>query len=120
MESVNDEFGGFGEGFSGFPKRLPDDCVEYTLYIINSKLKTQKELLAQLEAVRRESLRLTDSLLREYIWQRDSFKLELESGKGTEFQHVRDEADSFRINVPLWSYKLRGFGRLRMAHCIYS
>jgi hypothetical protein len=82
MESVKDEFGGFGEGFNGFPKRLPDDCVEYTLFIIDSKLKSQKELLAQLEVVRKESLKLTDSLLKEYIWQRDGFKLELESGKG--------------------------------------
>jgi len=82
MDSVKDEFQGFGEGFEGFPKRLPDDCVEYTLYLIDSKLKSQKDLLVRLEAVRKESVKLADSLLKDYIWQRDGFKLELESGKG--------------------------------------
>ena len=82
MEGVKDEFGGFGEGFEGFPKRLPDDCVEYTLFIIDSKLKSQKELLSRLEGVRKEASKLADNLLKEYIWQRDPFVLELQSGKG--------------------------------------
>lgn len=82
MDMPEDDFKGFGEGFEGFPKRLPEDCVEYSLFIIDSQLQTQKEILARLEEVRKESLRLTESLLKEYIWQRDSFKLELESGKG--------------------------------------
>ena len=29
----------FGEGFDGFPKLLPEDCVEYTIYVLGSKLK---------------------------------------------------------------------------------
>lgn len=87
MDNVKDEFQGFGEGeFGGFPKRLPEDCVEYTLFIIDSKLKSQKELLANLEAVRKESIRLAEVLLKEYIWQRDAFKLEVESGKGMRIQ----------------------------------
>jgi len=83
MENVKDEFQGFENGFDGFPKRLPDDCVEYTLFIIDSKLKSRKELLARLEAVRKESLKLSSGLLKEYIWQREAFRLELESGEGT-------------------------------------
>ncbi|TVY21995.1 Protein ecdysoneless-like [Lachnellula arida] len=83
MDAPNNDFHGFGDGFDGFPKRLPEDCVEYSLFIIDSKLKAQKELLARLEAVRKEALKLTDSLLKEYIWQRDGFKVEVESGKGT-------------------------------------
>lgn len=82
MDFPEDDFKGFGEGFEGFPKRLPEDCVEYSLFIIDSRLKSQKELLAQLENVRKESAKLVDSLLKEYIWQRDAFKLEFESGKG--------------------------------------
>jgi hypothetical protein len=88
MERVKDEFEGFGEGFSGFPKRLPDDCVEYTLFVIDSKLKSQKEILARLEAVRKESVKVTESLLKEYIWQRDTFKLEVESRKGMHWQKL--------------------------------
>jgi hypothetical protein len=82
MENVKNEFKGFGETFEGFPKRLPDDCVEYTIYIIDTRLKSSKELLAQLEAVRKESLKLCHNLLKNYIWQRDGFKLELERGNG--------------------------------------
>ncbi len=85
MDTQDDGLKWFGEGFDGFPKRLPEDCVDYSLFIIDSKLKNQKELLARLEAVRKESLKLTESLLKDYIWQRESFKLELESGKGMSF-----------------------------------
>lgn len=82
MNAQDDGLKLFGEGFDGFPKRLPEDCVDYSLFIIDSKLKSQKELLARLEVVRKESLKLTSSLLKDYIWQRGTFKLEIESGKG--------------------------------------
>lgn len=82
MDTQDDGLKGFDAGFDGFPKRLPDDCVEYSLFMIDSKLRNQKELLARLEAVRKESLKLTDSLVRDYIWQRESFKVELGSGNG--------------------------------------
>jgi hypothetical protein len=82
MDDIKDEFKGFGERFEGFPRHLPDDCVEYSLFIIDSKLKSQKELLSRLEAVRKESSKLTEILLKEYIWQRDVFKLEVKSEKG--------------------------------------
>ena len=89
MEDIKDEFQGFGEGFKGFPKRLPDDCVEYTLFIIDSSLNSQKELLSRLEFVRKEALKFSDDLLKDYIWQRDSFVLELKSGEG--MLHIRLE-----------------------------
>jgi hypothetical protein len=82
MEGPSDDFRGFDEGFTGFPKYLPEDCVEYSLYAIDSKLKSSKELLGQLEIVRQEALNLTDNLLKEYIWQRENFKLDLENVKG--------------------------------------
>lgn len=72
----------FGEGFDGFPKRLPEDCVEYSLYIVDASLKSKKEVLSRLEVVRKEALKLANSLLEDYIWQRDSFKLEVENGNG--------------------------------------
>ena len=81
MEGPNEDFKGFEDGFSGFPKHLPEDCVEYCIYVIDSKL-SPKEILGELETVRKESLKLIDDLLTEYIWQRESFKLDLESGKG--------------------------------------
>jgi hypothetical protein len=81
-EEIQDNFPTFGEGFEGFPKRLPDDCVEYSLFIIDAKLKNNRERLAKLEAVRKEALKLTGNLLKEYIWQRDHFHLEHESKDG--------------------------------------
>lgn len=106
MDGIQDEFQGFGEAFNGFPKRLPDDCAEYTLLIIDSKLKSQKELLSRLELVRKESLKLTDELLKEYIWQRDPFALELKSDKGNVSANL--PRDTRLISVPLGLMYLHG------------
>ncbi|KAI9643433.1 hypothetical protein NHQ30_008052 [Ciborinia camelliae] len=83
MDGLDDDFKGFGEGFDGFPKRLPEDCVEYSLYIIDSSLKSQKDLLSRLEDVRKESLNLLKDLTKDYIWQRDGFKLDIKTEKGS-------------------------------------
>ena len=72
----------FGEGFDGFPKRLPEDCVQYTVRIVDTKL-SDTELRQRLRHVRSAAHTLTEKLLRNFIWQRDSFGLELlhEDGK---------------------------------------
>ena len=107
METIKDEFKGFEGGFEGFPKHLPDDCVEYSLFIIDSKLKSQKDLLSSLEAVRKESLRLSDSLLEQYIWQRDGFKLEVKNEKGMFFQKIAGFQLIFcRINISFRPHEL--------------
>lgn len=77
MGSPGDELKWFGEGFEGFPKRLPDDCVEYMLMIINTSL-SQREQLTLLEQVRKETLRLKKKFLQEYIWQREELDLKSE------------------------------------------
>lgn len=81
MDAPEDDLKWFGEGFDGFPKRLPDDCVEYMLFIIDTRL-TQKEVLARLEVVAKEAKKLTGSLLKDYIWQREDFNLKLEQSSG--------------------------------------
>ncbi|KFY88223.1 hypothetical protein V500_06464 [Pseudogymnoascus sp. VKM F-4518 (FW-2643)] len=86
MDGQKDDLKWFGEGFDGFPKRLPDDSVEYTLFIINASL-AQKEVLARLELVRKEATKLTGALLKDYIWQRDDFNLKLEQSSG--LMHLR-------------------------------
>jgi hypothetical protein len=77
MDGPKDDLKWFGEGFDGFPKRLPEDCVEYMLFIIDAKL-TQRELLSRLEAVRKEASELARRLLKDYIWQREDFALKSE------------------------------------------
>ncbi|KFY39211.1 hypothetical protein V495_06078 [Pseudogymnoascus sp. VKM F-4514 (FW-929)] len=86
MEGQKDDLKWFGEGFDGFPKRLPDDSVEYILFIINNSL-SQKEVLARLELVRKEATKLTGAILKDYIWQRDDFNLKLEQNSG--LMHLR-------------------------------
>jgi hypothetical protein len=74
------DFGGFGGGedFSDFTKRLPDDCIEYTIFIIDSKLKSdfaRREKLKAIQSAVTTSLRSPD--LKDYIWQREKFRLDL-------------------------------------------
>jgi hypothetical protein len=89
MEGPKDDLKWFGEGFDGFPKRLPEDCVEYMLFFVDSSL-TQRELLSQLEVVRKEALKLTKKLLTEYIWQRGEFALksEIQSSDGMNYFYL--------------------------------
>lgn len=72
----------FGEGFDGFPKRLPEDCVQYTIYILDPKV-LDSALRQKLRNIRFAANALTKKLLNNFVWQRDSFALELihEDGK---------------------------------------
>ena len=84
MDTSTDNFKWFGEGFDGFPKSLPEDCVEYTIYIINSKLP-DLERRDQLRQVQSAVIKLTNELLKDFIWQRESFKLSLQREDGRSF-----------------------------------
>lgn len=66
----------FGEGFDGFPKKLPEDVVEYIIFIIDSRL-SDIQTRERLQAFQRALQDLKKKFLREYIWQRDEIKLEL-------------------------------------------
>ncbi|KAK4611929.1 hypothetical protein CLAFUW4_13204 [Fulvia fulva] len=68
----------FGAGFDGFPKRLPDDCVEYVIHVIDQKLDS----MAAVRCTLNEMLKAVSELkkkkyLNDYIWQRDTFDLVL-------------------------------------------
>jgi len=97
MERADDGFRWFGEGFDGFPKRLPEDCIQYALYVLDARLKEQ-QLLAQLESVMNTALKLTDDLLSGYIWQRDRFTLEIGQKDGEIYFNVavRNTMSDFR------------------------
>jgi hypothetical protein len=72
----DDGFKWFGEGFDGFPKRLPDDTIEYGIYVIDSSLSAQK-ISARLKQVHQQLKTFTKDLLESYIWQREPFSIEL-------------------------------------------
>ncbi|KAL8771694.1 MAG: hypothetical protein Q9209_002885 [Squamulea sp. 1 TL-2023] len=84
MDSPSDAFKWFGEGFDGFPKLLPNDCVQYTLYNIDVKL-SNVENRAQLRKVRTAATALCKDLLKDFIWQRDEFRVELKQQDGLSF-----------------------------------
>ena len=64
-----------------FSKALPDDCVEYTISIIDSTLEGI-EIRQRLRVVQSSATALTKKLLKGYIWQRDSFNLNLTQHNG--------------------------------------
>ena len=90
MDRPKDDFRWFGEGFDGFPKSLPEDCVEYTLYILDSKLN-DFDVREKLREVQCETIKLTKQLLQGFIWQREPFALELvrENGRVRSFLQGR-------------------------------
>ncbi|KAK8044888.1 hypothetical protein PG993_004912 [Apiospora rasikravindrae] len=65
----------------GFPRQLPENCVEYILFIIDDQLEARRKLSA-LENVRKSVMRLAESLTKDYIWQRDSLNLEVKNDRG--------------------------------------
>src|SRR5690348_11861438 len=76
MEFPQDNLKWFGEGFDGFPKKLPDDVVEYMIFIIDSTL-SDTQTRERLQAFQRALSTLEKKFLKEYIWQRDAINLEL-------------------------------------------
>jgi hypothetical protein len=76
MDGPQDDLKWFGEGFDGFPKKLPDDVVEYMVFIIESRL-SDIQTRERLQAFQRALNVLEKKFLKEYIWQRDSLKLDL-------------------------------------------
>ncbi|MCJ1249522.1 hypothetical protein MMC30_006748 [Trapelia coarctata] len=76
MEDANDDFKWFGEGFDGFPKRLPDDSIEYNIYLLDQDLQ-DSEVREKLRSVQSSATTLIRQVLKDFIWQRESFVLEL-------------------------------------------
>ncbi|KAL8999651.1 MAG: hypothetical protein Q9169_001611 [Polycauliona sp. 2 TL-2023] len=88
MADSSGDFKWFGEGFEGFPKILPDDCIQYTLYIVDSNL-SHLEIRAQLRKVQTATVSLCKDLLKDFIWQRDDFRLELKQKDGLSYLEGR-------------------------------
>ncbi|KAI9834216.1 MAG: hypothetical protein M1819_003054 [Sarea resinae] len=89
MDVPQDGLKWFGEGFDGFPKRLPEDCVEYSLYIIDSKLKDPAQVRQSLLDIQAAATALKKGLLRDYIWQREGFELAIQRADGLTFLQGR-------------------------------
>jgi hypothetical protein len=91
------------EDLSDFTKRLPDDCIEYTIFIIDSKLKSdfaRREKLKAIQSAATASLKSAD--LKDYIWQREKFRLDLVDAR------LDDNVLEEKLQIPGHEYYLHG------------
>ncbi|KAL6720994.1 hypothetical protein ACLMJK_000094 [Lecanora helva] len=76
------------ERLDGNPRFLPDDCVEYTIYIIDSKLN-HLQIGEKLRQVQKAGHKLAHELTKGFIWQRESFSLAFERASTSVFLRGR-------------------------------
>jgi hypothetical protein len=107
-----EDYGAFGRGdaLSDFTKRLPDDCVEYTIFVIDSKLKNDFERRERLKAIQTAGNgMLKTAHLKNYIWQRDKFHLHLIDARlGSSNTTASTETNSKKLQVPGHAHYLHG------------
>ena len=75
-------------GFKGFERSLPENCVEYMLFIIDAKLQPQ-QVFSRLDTVRKAAVQLSSRLTSDYIWQRDAFDVEVTTDRGASYTNSR-------------------------------
>ncbi|KAK5625535.1 hypothetical protein RRF57_001251 [Xylaria bambusicola] len=84
----------FQNGSEPFPRTLPDNCVEYMLFILDTAFEP-RALLAELENIRKSAMQLCLATTKDYIWQRDSFQLQVKRADGLVYLHgTTDHGDS--------------------------
>ncbi len=66
---------------SGFERTLAENCIEYFLFVIDAQADGRSRI-SILEQVRKAAISLATDLTRDYIWQRDSFGLDIKHNQG--------------------------------------
>ncbi|KAL8794031.1 MAG: hypothetical protein Q9195_003437 [Heterodermia aff. obscurata] len=89
-QAKDSDFSSFAEVDESHSRLLPENCVEYFIYIIDNAIK-DTEVRQKLRAVQASATSFTKALLKGYIWQRDSFQLELIQEKGLSFLYGKTE-----------------------------
>ncbi|KAJ5174814.1 uncharacterized protein N7482_000691 [Penicillium canariense] len=92
--ATEEDIAWFQSTFRPIPKpELPDDSVEYFIYHLPSPapavIDEAAETRARLLEVQRTAAELTKELLKDYIWQRESFRLEINKDNGITSLHGR-------------------------------
>ena len=80
MPPTDEDLAWFRSTFHPIPKpALPNDCVEYSLYVLDPDLDSNvdSETRLRLRDVQRYASSLQMTYLKDYIWQRQDFSLEL-------------------------------------------
>ncbi|KAJ4551483.1 hypothetical protein HRR88_003288 [Exophiala dermatitidis] len=96
MPPTEEDVAWFRSTFHPIPKpALPDDCIEYSLYIIDpsqdANATTDSELRLRLRDVQKHATQLHRQYLKDYIWQRQGFSLEINKEDGLSFLRGRTE-----------------------------
>jgi hypothetical protein len=95
MPPTEEDVAWFRSTFHPIPKpELPDDCIEYSLYIISSDLDSDSELRLRLRDVQKYAASLQKGHLKDYIWQRQGFSLELQKEDGEVCTHAHRTAEN--------------------------
>ena len=100
MDIPQPDFKWFGKGFDGFPKILPENCMEYRLYIVRSPSHESTTPGPSLDDVLAEALNLKEKYLKDYIWQQDGFHLEAKTADGEIFHKVFEIFNRQRLTTP--------------------
>lgn len=85
--ATEEDIAWFKSTFHPIPKpQLPDDSIEYFIYHLPSPapavIDQAAETRARLLEVQRTAAELTKELLKDYIWQREGFRLEISKDDG--------------------------------------
>jgi hypothetical protein len=96
MPPAEEDIAWLRSSFHPVPRpQLPDDCVEYSLYVISpdSDLTNDSETRLRLRDVQKAASDLQKKWLKDYIWQRQGFGLELvrEDGEVCHAQRLRSQ-----------------------------
>ncbi|RBQ65372.1 hypothetical protein FVER14953_05072 [Fusarium verticillioides] len=79
---------------ANFKNQLPDNCVEYLLFLVDPQVDVRKHL-AQVENIRKSAIELAATLTKDYIWQKDEFNLTLKNENGLLYLHgITDYSDA--------------------------
>ena len=84
MSELQDDLEQPEQGQRGFPKTLPEDCVEYSIFVLGKESKDH-DVRGHLRQVQKDALQMTRRLLKDFMWQRESFGLNLEREGGRSF-----------------------------------
>ena len=71
-------------GKGSFPRAIPEDCIEYTIFWLNEAL-SEIERRDKLRQVQGAGTALLKKHLKDYIWEQDSFNLNLSKYEGLDY-----------------------------------
>lgn len=80
--------------FTGFPKHLSEDVISYSIFLPRSSDLTPPERRSRLSQILVASQKLAATLLKGFIWQRDSFNLKFDDSASSFLHGVTQYGDS--------------------------